>query len=161
MREPDALHAGEETTMRDRVVLAIAVVGGLIAFNAAAEEGTTMTAAHQAVTVFVETVASGEVSALEAILAPEFQILRANGGGYDREGYLASELPAIDKSSEWRLEDVVATASGDLLVVRYWLVINQTIDGTPMAQRAPRLTVFRRDGDRWLVVAHANFASAR
>jgi ketosteroid isomerase-like protein len=91
--------------MRDRVVLPIAVAGGLIAFNAAAEEGTTMTAAHQAVTVFVE--------------------------------------------------------SGDLLVVRYWLVINQTIDGTPMAQRAPRLTVFRRDGDRWLVVAHANFASAR
>jgi ketosteroid isomerase-like protein len=149
---------GEEITMRDRVVLAMAVVGGLIAFNAAAEEGSTMRAAHQAVTVFVETVASGEVGALEAILAPEFQILRANGVGYDRKGYLASELPAIDK---WRLEDVVATASGDLLVVRYWLVINQTIDGTPTAQRAPRLTVFRRDGDRWLVVAHANFAGAR
>jgi hypothetical protein len=65
-----------------------------------------MTAAHQAVTVFVETVASGEVGALEAILAPEFQILRANGVGYDRKGYLASELPAIDKSFEWRLEDV-------------------------------------------------------
>ena len=47
--------------MRDRIVLAMAVVGGLIAFNAAAEEGSTMTAAHQAVTVFVETVASGEV----------------------------------------------------------------------------------------------------
>jgi ketosteroid isomerase-like protein len=149
---------GEEITMRDRVVLAMAVVGGLIAFNAAAEEGSTMTAAHQAVKVFVETVASGDVGALEAILAPEFQILRANGVGYDRKGYLASELPAIDK---WRLEDVVATASGDLLVVRYWLVINQTIDGTPTAQRAPRLTVFRRDGDRWLVVAHANFAGAR
>jgi ketosteroid isomerase-like protein len=152
---------GEEITVRDRVVLAMAVVGGLIAFNAAAEEGSTMTAAHQAVRVFVETVTSGEARALEAILAPEFQILRANGVGYDRKGYLASELPAIDKSFEWRLEDVVATASGDLLVVRYWLVINQTIDGRPTAQRAPRLTVFRRDDDRWLVVAHANFAGAR
>jgi ketosteroid isomerase-like protein len=56
---------------------------------------------------------------------------------------------------------VVATASGDLLIARYQLVIQETIDGTPIAQRAPRLTVFRRDGDRWLVVAHANFADAR
>jgi ketosteroid isomerase-like protein len=151
----------EGVAMRDRFMVAMAVVGGLITFNAAGEEEATMDAARRAVTAFAEAVVSADVDAVEAILAPEFQLLRANGVGYDRKGYLASELPAIDKSFEWRLEDVVATASGDLLVVRYWLVINQTIDGTPTAQRAPRLTVFRRDGDRWLVVAHANFAGAR
>jgi ketosteroid isomerase-like protein len=151
---------GEEIAMRGRFLVATAVVGGLITFSVAAEEDATM-AARQAVTVFVETVASADVDAIEAILAPEFQILRSNGVGYDREGYLASELPAFDESFEWRLEDVVATAAGDLLVARYQLVIHETINSAPMAQRAPRLTVFRRDGDRWLVVAHANFAGAR
>jgi ketosteroid isomerase-like protein len=147
--------------MRNRFVVAMTVVGGLITFNAAAEEDATMAAARQAVRAFTEAVASADVDALEAILAPEFQIMRANGIGYDRKGYLASELPAIDQSFERRLEDEVATSSGDLLVVRYWLVIEETIDGAPVARRAPRLTVFRRDGDRWLVVAHANFAGER
>jgi ketosteroid isomerase-like protein len=147
--------------MRDRFMVAMAVVGGIITFNAAGEEEATMDAARQAVTAFAEAVVSADVDAVEAILAPEFQIQRANGVGNDREGYLASELPAIAGSFGWRLEDVVATASGDLLVVRYWLVINETIDGTPVARRAPRLTVFRSNGDRWLVVAHANFAGER
>lgn len=147
--------------MLNRFVVAMVVAGGLITFNAAAEENATMEAARQAVTAFVDAVASAEIDAVEAILAPEFQILRANGVGYDRDGYLASELPAVEESFEWRLEDVVATASGDLLVVRYWLVIEEAINGTPVARRAPRLTVFRSIGDIWLVVAHANFAGER
>ena len=79
--------------MRDRIVLAMAVVGGLIAFNAAAEEGSTMTAAHQAVTVFVETVASGEVGALEAILAPEFQILRGTASAMTERATSRANCP--------------------------------------------------------------------
>lgn len=122
------------------------------------EQDASTAAAHQAVTAFVGAVSSADVAALQAILAPEFQIMRANGVGYDREGYIASELPTI---GEWRHEDLVATAAGDLLVARYELVADGTLDSTPMVRRAPRLTVFRRDGDRWLVVAHANFAAAR
>jgi ketosteroid isomerase-like protein len=44
------------------------------------------------------------------------------------------------------------------MVVRYVLSLNATVDGKEEQRSAPRLTVFRRDGDRWLVVAHANFA---
>lgn len=116
-------------------------------------------AAQVALTAFTEAVASGDSVVVAEVLAPEFQILRANGVGYDRAGYLASDLPAIDPSSAWSHEDVVATAEGDILVVRYQLVIDETIDGEPVTRRAPRLTVFRRDGDAWLVVAHANFVT--
>jgi hypothetical protein len=63
--------------MRNRFVVAMTVVGGLITFNAAAEEDATMAAARQAVRAFTEAVASADVDAVEAILAPEFQIMRA------------------------------------------------------------------------------------
>ena len=86
-------------------------------------------------------VASADVDGLKAILAPEFQLLRATGVGYDREGYIASGLPTI---KEWQVEDLVATASDELLVARYELVVDETIEGVPVARRAPRLTVFRQ-----------------
>jgi ketosteroid isomerase-like protein len=57
------------------------------------------------------------------------------------------------------MDDVVATADGDVMVVRYLLVISETIDGEPVTRQAPRLTVFRQQDGRWLVAAHANFAT--
>ena len=63
-------------------------------------------------------------------------------------------------TQQWHQEDLVATAADGLMVARYVLVVDETLDGRTLTRRAPRLTVFRRDGDRWLVVAHANFAAA-
>jgi ketosteroid isomerase-like protein len=130
----------------------------LATYNAAADESTAVAEAREAIAAFVGAVASADVNGLKAILAPEFQLLRATGVGYDHEGYIASELPTIQ---EWQVEDLIATASDELLVARYHLVVDETIEGVPVAQRAPRLTVFRREGDTWLVVAHASFAVRR
>jgi hypothetical protein len=44
------------------------------------------------------------------------------------------------------------------LVISYTISSDQTIEGQPVAAVAPRLTVFRRKGSQWLVVAHSNFA---
>ena len=38
------------------------------------------------------------------------------------------------------------------------LRIEQTINGKSVQAMAPRLSVFRRGGAGWLIVAHANFA---
>lgn len=44
------------------------------------------------------------------------------------------------------------------MVVRYVISLKASAEGKLMQRNAPRLTVFRRDQDRWRVVAHANFA---
>ena len=144
--------------VRNRVIVAIALSSMLASYNAAADESAAVVEARDAIAAFVGAVASADVDGLKAILAPEFQLLRATGVGYDREGYIASELPTI---KEWQVEDLVATASDELLVARYELVVDETIEGVPVARRAPRLTVFRQKGDTWLVVAHATFATPR
>ena len=72
-----------------------------------------------------------------ALLAPGFQILRANGDHWDTASYLAQGLPTI---SSWSIDDVVATQSGPVLTV-YWLITStQVVDG--VAQPA-----FKASGD--------------
>lgn len=144
--------------MGRRIWLVLTVIAALSALSARAEDGATP-AAKEALDAFTGAVASGEVDTIAEVLAPEFQIMRANGVGYDREGYLASRLPKIDEAMGWDYENVVTTTAGDRMVIRYILVISETIDNRSVERRAPRLTVFRRDGDQWLMVAHANFAS--
>ncbi len=102
-------------------------------------------------------VIDGSAAGLDAVLAQEFQIQRANGSGYDKAGYIASERPKIEGQPIF--DGMVVTAYDDYLVTRYVAVANETIDGELVEHRAPRLTVFRKDGGRWLVVAHGNFAA--
>lgn len=102
-------------------------------------------------------VASGDPALIADYLAPEYQIQRANGDGYDRETYLTSNLPLI--ADVPAIEGLVLTANGDLVVARYVLVVDEIIDGAQVNPVAPRLTVLRRDGDDWLIVAHANFSN--
>ena len=140
-----------------RIAATIAI---LMAFGAArlhAAEADIQGDGMRAVTAWVAAVASGDKSTVAAILAPEFQIVRDNGVAYDRDQYLASGLPKIDGLP--KVDGLVATETGDVLVVRYVIVLDATVKGASMQSKAPRLTVFRREGDRWLVTAHANFAA--
>jgi ketosteroid isomerase-like protein len=114
-------------------------------------------AADAVVEKWVDAAASGDADILGPMLAPEFQLVRSDGSAYDVGEYLARGIPKIDAGFE--VSDVVATGSGDLMVVRYDLDLRETVGTGRIVGRAPRLTVFRRDGDKWLVVAHANFAS--
>jgi len=111
--------------------------------------------AEAAVEAWLDAVVLGTPEALSAVLAPEFQIQRANGTGHDRTGYMEGGAALL---AEFTASDLISTRHEDILVVRYTLVVSETIDGHPVERTAPRLTVFRRDKGRWLVVAHANFA---
>ncbi len=112
--------------------------------------------AKKAVETWVGAVASGEVETVRKVLAPEFQILRADGSAHDAEGYLAGGMAKIE--SVPGIADLVVTGYGDHMIVRYALTLEASVDGKHMQDKAPRLTVFRRKNDSWLVVAHANFA---
>lgn len=112
--------------------------------------------ADKAIEVWLNAVKSGDQATIAAVLAPEFQIMRSNGTGYDKGAYAAGGAAKITAILE--VSDAVVTRNGDLMVVRYLLSVSETIDGKNVERKAPRLTVFRRDGNKWLVVAHANFA---
>jgi len=65
-------------------------------------------------------------------------------------------LPKFKGAPEIR--DLAFGATGDLLVTRYNLNIEQVINDKPVQALAPRLSVFRRGGAGWLIAGHANFA---
>lgn len=100
---------------------------------------------------------TGEPDKVAAILAPEFQILRSDGSNYDAKGYPDSILPIISEMPS--IEKLNVTAEGPIAVASYVVNIDETIDGVLAEAYAPRLSVFRKDGDRWLLVAHGNFAA--
>lgn len=105
---------------------------------------------------WLQAVVSGDKEGIRAVLAPEFQILRSNGVGHGKDTYASGGAARIHRILD--VTDVIATRHENLLVTRYKLAVTETIDGHKVQKKAPRLTVFRRAGNRWLVVAHANFA---
>ena len=131
----------------------------LSANTAPASEALTETA-RTALVEFTEAVMAGP-DTLAALLAPEYQIMRVNGIGYDRNGYLKRGAGTVSIKSDFAHEDITATVSDDVMVVRYFLRIDETIDNKPVKKRAPRLTVFRMIDGQWKVVAHANFGSTQ
>ena len=102
--------------------------------------------------------AEGDRAAVERLLAPEFQILRSDGIGYDKAGYLAA-LPEHLLAPE--VHDVQASGDSGSLVIRYTVTVDEIVRGQSMRGTAPRLSALRRAGETWLMVAHANFAPHR
>lgn len=104
-----------------------------------------------------DAVVSGDTARIDAVLAPEFQILRASGAHLDHEGYVDSDLPRI---AEPPTADILQTTQDDgIMVISYLLTIEATVDGQAMTRVAPRLTVFRQIEGAWYVVSHANFGA--
>lgn len=115
-------------------------------------------AGKAAVDAWVGAVAAGDAAALGKILAPEFQIVRADGTAYGAEAYLQSELPRFPEPPA--IGALVVTGYGDYLVARYEITSKVTIGGEQELRYGPRITVFRKGaGGTWLVVAHANLAA--
>ncbi len=113
--------------------------------------------AEEILSAWTEAVTSGNADRVASVLAPEFQLMRGDGTGYDKAGYIAGGFPVIDAPP--RIEDIVETGDGDIRVMRYWLVLDAVVKGGKLTQHAPRLTVFRKIDGAWYVTAHANFAA--
>jgi hypothetical protein len=147
----------ETITRRDVSVLAL----GIAAFATTAASATetkrfSQKEALEALDPWADALASGDPAKIANVLAPEYQIMRSNGNGYDRTSYLAS-LPKQRIRSKF--SDIVATGGGDIMVLRYRIETDQTIEGKEVKGIAPRLSVFRRVEGRWLMSAHANFSA--
>lgn len=138
--------------------LAVAVGAASLASPGLADGQNTAEEARAAVSAFVVGVHGGP-DMVAPLLAPEYQIMRSNGVGYDRAGYIGQGVGTVKSGPDFALDDLVATQADDVMVVRYMLSVEETIQGKAVAKRAPRLTVFRKIEGQWKVVAHGNFAS--
>ena len=145
-------------TRRDFSVAALAGISVLAAgmASAARAEQVSEEEALKALDPWADALLTGDPAVVEKVLAPEYQILRSNGVGHDKASYLKA-LPKQKIRS--RFSDIVATGTGDVMVLRYRIETDQVIDGKEVKGISPRLSVFRREGDRWLICAHANFAA--
>ena len=112
------------------------------------------TAALPLVTHFFALLQHKDQAGLKALLAPGFQVQRADGSGAGKTEYLAN-LATIDT---FELTKLTATESNGTLVVRYLATVTGITNGKTYAPGpAPRLSVFSWNGSRWQLAAHANF----
>lgn len=130
---------------------ALALPAGAAGAATAIDEATALAALDP----WADALFSGDPAAIEKVLAPEYQILRSDGTGYNKSEYM-NVLPKQAMRS--RFDGIVATGNDRLMVLRYVIETDQTINGQAVQAVSPRLSVFRREGERWLLVAHANFA---
>jgi hypothetical protein len=142
---------------RDFLLVALMGMSALAAgaASAAAAGQISPEEALKALDPWADALLTGDPAVVEKVLAPEYQILRSDGSGHDKTSYLKS-LPKQRVRSKF--SDIVATGTADLMVIRYRIETDQTIEGTEVKGVSPRLSVFRREADRWLISAHANFA---
>ena len=96
---------------------------------------------------------------VDKVLAPEFQVMREDGSSDDKRDYVATGVPHVMSIPE--ISGLVATGHGDVMVTRYIARVRETRDGKVVEKTAPRLTVFRKEGSKWLALAHGNFAELR
>jgi hypothetical protein len=145
-------------TRRDFSIVALAGISALAVgtANVAAAETISSEEALKALDPWIDAIFTGDPVAVEKVLAPEFQILRSDGAGHDKSSYLKM-LP--QQRVRPKFSDIVATGAADVMVVRYLIETDQTIEGKEVKGISPRLSVFRREGGRWLICAHANFAA--
>lgn len=144
-------------TRRD---ISIAALAGLSALamgmgNAAAAVEISEEEALKALDPWADALFTGDPAKVDKVLAPEFQILRSDGSGHDKTSYLKA-LPRQQTRSKF--SDIIARGTGDVMVLRYRIETDQSIDGKAVKGISPRLSVFRRESGNWLICAHANFA---
>lgn len=106
---------------------------------------------------FFTALKDGDTAALEQVLSPAFQLVRADGSAVTYQEYLAN--PATMNS--FQLDDFVTTSDGDIIVAHFSGTTDEVIDGQQYATApAPRFAVMQKDGDTWKIIAQANFNSS-
>jgi hypothetical protein len=134
------------------LALATAAIGAAAADDSAALEAE----AQRTLQTIFATLMTGDPEKVRPFLAPEYQVQRSDGKGYDKEQYLALSIPKIAAMPAFR--DLAITRNGDIVVVRLMIEIEETINGKVADRVSPQLMVFRITPDGWQVVAAANFA---
>ena len=138
------------------VVVAALGVGAVPALAADVPPSTQKTTAlaQRLVEKFFRILSPPDLPALRKFLSPAYLVQRANGTYVNKAETL--ENPSVLESYE--LSNLEATRTGPVIVARYDLVADVTIDGEKQStEPAPRLAVFTKGEQGWQITAYANF----
>jgi len=107
------------------------------------------------VTRLFEGVLKKDQADLKKFLAPNFVLQRTNGGGVDRDTFIAA-LPDLDG---YKLEPITGWQFGDTLTATYSASTDLHVNGQKFpATPNPFLSTFVRVDGQWHLVSHGNFA---
>jgi len=96
-----------------------------------------------------------DMASIDAQLAPNFQIQRADGSSSTKADYLAN--PASIDTFELG-DTLVGLQNANTLTVRWALKVTGETNGVSVPnQEAARLTGFEWNGERWQIITYANF----
>jgi hypothetical protein len=135
----------------------VALVAPACGDDSSGDRGLSDTAAlgEALATQFIDLLRTGDRAGLDDFLSPGFLLVRSDGTTLDKRAYLAN--PAVVNAAT--VSEVTAVPSGDVLVVRWTLVVDELINGAQVSTApAPRLSVFRYENQGWRLLSHANFA---
>ncbi len=109
---------------------------------------------QQLVEKYMSLLANQDVAGLNSFLSDSFLRQGADGTFATKDQYL-SDLPQV---SNFHVTDVTSKQSGDALVVRWMLSVDEVVSGkTLQTTPAPRLATFIWDRGDWRLLSHANF----
>jgi hypothetical protein len=137
-------------------VVTLATVPAVAATSSAAPRDATADTAKgtRLVERFFDLLTDSDLGGLAKLLSPAFQLQGADGGFLDGEDFIVNP-PEIES---YELSELRATRAGNVMVVRYDVQAEVTIEGVPQSRDpAPRLSVFAKGKSGWQLVAHANF----
>jgi len=140
-----------------RVVVLVAVAAAWVGAAIAADDTAALEGeAQRTLETIFAALMTGDPDKVRPFLAPEYQVQRSDGKGYDKDSYLALSIPKIAAMPTFR--DLAITRNGDIVVVRLMIEIEETINGKVADRVSPQLMVFRITPAGWQVVAASNFA---
>jgi hypothetical protein len=108
---------------------------------------------HRLVNRFFTEIEHHDVTGLRALLAPAFQVERADGSRLGKAAYLRH----VSTIRSFKIRKLVTTSTGSVLVETYEVAADEVVNGKPLQTAyAPRLSVFIH-AHGWQLLAHANF----
>ena len=96
---------------------------------------------------------------IEEMMAPGFQSIHQDGGrSGDQELALIRNL----KLGDYKLTDFKATQAGSVLMVSYFVSVEETIEGKRLSKKpAARLSGFLKTDNGWQWLFHANLRAVK
>ncbi|MPZ48933.1 MAG: DUF4440 domain-containing protein [Dehalococcoidia bacterium] len=135
-----------------------ALLVGLVACSADGDPAPSLSQPEQAgqslTNEYITLLAQKDLSGLQSFLSDGFMIQRADGSFATKTDYLTN-IPSI---GQFTIANVSAKQAGDTLVVRWFLTVDEVINGQSFASTpAPRLSTFVWTDGEWRLLSHANF----
>ena len=98
--------------------------------------------------------------ALGELLSDAYLLRRADGSGYDREGYVSALAQGSNyELVDYSISDITAQQDGDILVATFTLQGDIEEDGRPViSEPSPSLVTFVRVDGEWKLASDAFFS---